>query len=108
MIRFGSSKMEEDNSQDIASQDIPQETPAQNVFIAPSVHEHAILAGASYTHHSAIPEVVTRDLSIECVLGVDEAGRGPVLGASFDSFTTCGKTNHGQKVLWSMVYSTFL
>ena len=74
--------MEESDSQDIASQDIAQETPAQDVFIAPSIHEKAILAGASYTHHSAIPEVVTQNISTECVLGVDEAGRGPVLGNS--------------------------
>ena len=67
-------------SQDIASQDITQKTPSQNVFIAPSIHEPAILNGASYTHHSPIPETITRDTSTECVLGVDEAGRGPVLG----------------------------
>ena len=74
--------MEEIDSQDIASQDIAQETPAQDVFIAPSIHEQSILAGASYTHHSAVPEVVTQNLSTECILGVDEAGRGPVLGIS--------------------------
>ncbi|CAD6581114.1 MAG: hypothetical protein ASARMPREDX12_000363 [Alectoria sarmentosa] len=72
--------MEDLDSQDVASQDIAQETPAQDVFIAPSIRQKAIIAGASYTHHSATPEVVTQDLSIECVLGVDEAGRGPVLG----------------------------
>ena len=72
--------MEENNSQDIASHDIAQETPAQDVFIAPSIHQQAILAGASYTHHSAIPQVITENIIDECVLGVDEAGRGPVLG----------------------------
>lgn len=80
MIRTHSPSMEDVDSQDVASQDISQETPPQDVFIAPSIHQQAILAGASYTHHSATPEVVTQDLSIECVLGVDEAGRGPVLG----------------------------
>lgn len=70
-------------SQDMASQDIAQETPTQNVFIAPSIHEQAILNGASYTHHSPIPEIITQDTSTECVLGVDEAGRGPVLGNYF-------------------------
>ena len=74
--------MEENNSQEFASQDMVQETPAQDIFVAPSIHEEAILDGASYTHHSEIPEVVTRDPSTECVLGVDEAGRGPVLGIS--------------------------
>ena len=68
------------NSEDIAPQDIAQETPAQDVFIAPSIHKQAILVGASYTHHSAIPQVITQNASEECALGVDEAGRGPVLG----------------------------
>ena len=62
------------------SQDIDLEAPTTNVFIAPSIHEDSILAGASYTHHSLLPSAVTNDLSIPCVLGVDEAGRGPVLG----------------------------
>lgn len=74
--------MEEVDSQNIASQDTVQETPAQDVFIAPSIHEQAILDGASYTHHSEIPELITHHFSTECVLGVDEAGRGPVLGNS--------------------------
>lgn len=100
--------MEEDDSQNIASQDIVQEIPAQNVFIAPSIHEQAILDGASYTHHSKIPEVITQDISTECVLGVDEAGRGPVLGNSSYSSNVNIHTNHHQKALWSMVCSTFL
>lgn len=100
--------MEEDESQNIASQDIVQETPAQHVFIAPSIHEQAILDGASYTHHSEIPEVVTQDFSTECVLGVDEAGRGPVLGNLSKSSNVNCHTNPHQKALWSMVCSTFL
>ena len=55
-------------------------TPPDNVFIAPSIDEAQILAGESYTYLSPIPEVVSNDMSIECVLGVDEAGRGPVIG----------------------------
>lgn len=74
--------MEPGESQVITSQDIAQETPAQDVFIAPSIHEQAILCGRSYTHHSAIPDVIARDISTDCILGVDEAGRGPVLGTS--------------------------
>ena len=66
----------------IDSQDIAQETPSKDVFIAPSIHKQAILAGGSYTHHSPLPETLAIDLSTECVLGVDEAGRGPVLGMS--------------------------
>ena len=66
--------------EDVDSQDIAQETPAKDIFIAPSIHQQAILARGSNTHHSPIPETVSLDLSTECVLGVDEAGRGPVLG----------------------------
>ena len=62
------------------SQDIAEETPAENVFIPPSIDKVRMLSGASYTHHSAIPRTISADLSTECVLGVDEAGRGPVLG----------------------------
>lgn len=74
--------MEDIDSQGVALQDIVLDAPAQDVFIAPSIHEQAILAGASYTHHSPISEIVTQDPSTECILGVDEAGRGPVLGNS--------------------------
>ena len=66
--------------EEIESQDIAQETPAGDVFIAPSIRESDLLGGRSYTHHSLIPRIVANDLSVECVLGVDEAGRGPVLG----------------------------
>lgn len=62
------------------SQEILQDTPAKHVFIAPSIATSDILFGASYAYYSPIPEVITNDMSIECVLGVDEAGRGPVLG----------------------------
>ena len=77
--------MEEDDLQDLASQNTNQETNARGVFIAPSIHEQAILAGASYTHHSVVPDEIAQDFSTECVLGVDEAGRGPVLGTSLGS-----------------------
>ena len=66
--------------EELDSQDVAQETPAEDVFIAPSIHKQDILLGRSYTHHSPVPEVIATDSSIECVLGVDEAGRGPVLG----------------------------
>jgi ribonuclease H2 subunit A len=66
--------------EEIDSQDIILETPAKDVFTPPSVHPDQISQAASYTHHSAIPATITDDANTECVLGIDEAGRGPVLG----------------------------
>lgn len=67
------------------SQDLAQETPVDDVFMAPSIDRDQIKAGTSYTYMSPIPETVKTDMSTECVLGVDEAGRGPVLGMAFSS-----------------------
>lgn len=60
--------------------DVGLETPAKEVFIAPSIYKNDILAGVSYTHHSDIPEALKDHMNEECVIGIDEAGRGPVLG----------------------------
>ncbi|WPH04182.1 Hypothetical protein R9X50_00707000 [Acrodontium crateriforme] len=62
------------------SQNVAEETPVENVFIPPSIDKTRVLSGESYTYISAIPETIKADMTIECVLGVDEAGRGPVLG----------------------------
>ncbi|KAI1139549.1 ribonuclease H2 subunit A [Hypoxylon sp. FL0543] len=66
------------------------ETPAPGVFVPPSIHQAETLAGETYTHFSPVPPSLlpqtTATSSSEpqagepCVLGVDEAGRGPVLG----------------------------
>jgi ribonuclease H2 subunit A len=66
--------------QDSQQQDISLETPSENVFMAPSINHVSIATGDSYSYMSPIPQMLRDDLSIECVLGVDEAGRGPVLG----------------------------
>ncbi|KAI1408150.1 ribonuclease H2 subunit A [Hypoxylon sp. FL1857] len=67
------------------------ETPAPDVFVPPSVHRAETLAGETYTHFSPVPPSLLPQTSSSttasdsqagepCVLGVDEAGRGPVLG----------------------------
>lgn len=72
--------MDETQDEQIEPQNVADETPAENVFIPPSIDKGRVLSGESYTHHSAIPEAVSSDATTGCVLGVDEAGRGPVLG----------------------------
>lgn len=69
----------------MADPDAALETPAPDVFVPPSVHPAPLLAGDSYTHFSPVPPAL-RSPTAEaaagppCCLGVDEAGRGPVLG----------------------------
>ncbi|RWA09775.1 hypothetical protein EKO27_g5322 [Xylaria grammica] len=61
------------------------ETPVADVFVPPSIYHDQTLCGKSYTHFSPVPPSLAANESdpstgVPCVLGVDEAGRGPVLG----------------------------
>jgi ribonuclease H2 subunit A len=67
-----------------AQLDESEQIPASTVFIPPSIHREALLSGASYTHYTSVPPLIniSKDDTpgTPCVLGVDEAGRGPVIG----------------------------
>lgn len=56
-------------------------------FIPPSIDRNCLLSGDSYAYYTPCPAAITpharsnaAEPSTACVLGVDEAGRGPVLG----------------------------
>lgn len=89
------------------SQVIAQETPVEDVFVAPSIYDNDVVAGKSYTHHTALPRCIADERLTECVLGVDEAGRGPVLGmpflqASYGKLLRYDNRAHG---IWSTISS---
>ena len=56
------------------------EAPVEVDFILPSLSLGDVLEGKSYTYHSEIPSGVLNETTESVILGVDEAGRGPVLG----------------------------
>lgn len=64
--------------------DLSENIPVSSAFIPPSIHHESLISGASYIHHTETPSLVTTlkddTPGTECVLGVDEAGRGPVIG----------------------------
>jgi ribonuclease H2 subunit A len=75
----------EDSEQEGEGKDEKEEEDQQlaaAAFVPPSIDAARIVSGESYSHYSPIPDALAKASATECILGIDEAGRGPVLGAS--------------------------
>lgn len=80
--------VEIDDSQPAPDSQTAIDTPpsSSDTFLPPSVSRPALLSGASTTHYSPVPPALQPadpsdpSTAPPCCLGVDEAGRGPVLG----------------------------
>ncbi|CAG8630638.1 35766_t:CDS:2, partial [Gigaspora margarita] len=64
------------------------------VFDVPSVQADPLTS--SYTYHSPLPSALANNSGEPCILGVDEAGRGPVLGPMVYSICYCPLSKYEQ------------
>ena len=106
MSQPGDAAMDDSQMDHPDSQTIAEETPADNVFLPPSVDKVRQLLGESYTHVSPVPPSLAADMNTECVLGVDEAGRGPVLGGYRPGRLECADIDQSQD-LWCTRYTIY-
>ena len=75
-------RMDEIEESQVSTQD-DVDVELSKGFIPPSVSQRNELAShssLSYTYHSPLPKALVDNPDEPCILGVDEAGRGPVLG----------------------------